>query len=404
MTLTYQTVDSIGTGVRFGFSQIGDEYYVLQGVTVASTTSDTIGSSHAASSIHIDGSVYALLSAIRLVAGLSDVTIGTTGIVGADLNGIHFQGPNCVLTNFGQVTAGDGFGVLSDGDFASITNYGVISGNSAVSLSQSGDTGGTLINGGTIAASGFTGASGDIKLYNGVFSEGADTLVTNLAGGIISAISLEGAGVRIDGSVSALPVNRSLTVNYGEITSLQFFGVYFDGITSDTVTLRNFGTISGGDGAFRGKNETDIVINGGFMDGDVKLGSGDDIFKMKGSGTVNGSIWGEIGDDTIYGGTSDDIIFGGSNADLLAGKAGDDSLDGGAGGDELRGGKGDDDVAGGAGNDTLNGENNDDTLDGGKGDDVLLGEKGNDTLDGGTGDDILTGGNNLDTFIFGLKA
>jgi Ca2+-binding RTX toxin-like protein len=53
-----------------------------------------------------------------------------------------------------------------------------------------------------------------------------------------------------------------------------------------------------------------------------------------------------------------------------------------------------------SGNDILNGGSQADSLYGGAGDDTLNGNGGNDVLDGGAGNDILTGGAGNDTYLF----
>jgi len=85
-----------------------------------------------------------------------------------------------------------------------------------------------------------------------------------------------------------------------------------------------------------------------------------------------------IGDLTSTGAN---VLNGGDGQDVLNGRGGNDFLVGGKGNDVLQGD--DADLA------TLDG---DDTLTGGDGDDVLIGGGGNDTLSGGDGNDILAGG------------
>ncbi|MCP4998825.1 MAG: calcium-binding protein, partial [Hyphomicrobiales bacterium] len=404
MATTFQTTDLIGAGIQFSYGANDDALFVLAGVTVASTLSTAINSSFDDNVLQVDGAVYASGQAITMHGANAVVTIGATGSVGTDYTAgggaIYMNSLDGNLTNFGQISGNTAMGIITGSDNVNIENHGSISGASGVFLGLNGDTGCSLVNGGTVTASAYDDDARSYRFNNAVFSEGENTLVTNLAGGILSAISSEGAGIRFSAP------NGSTAINYGEISSLLYYGVVFEGSSGDHATFKNFGTIIGGTGAFSGGDETDMVHNGGFMDGDVTLGAGDDVFKMKPGGSVNGSIFGDDDNDTIYGGNADDILFGGQNIDLLAGKAGDDSLSGDGGGDELRGGQDDDDLYGGAGNDTLfggagddtlDGGFNNDTLDGGKGDDVLLGDKGNDVMDGGTGDDTLTGGNNLDT-------
>ena len=94
-------------------------------------------------------------------------------------------------------------------------------------------------------------------------------------------------------------------------------------------------------------------------------------FTVTGTDGVDGSAYGENGDDIIraFGGNDSSVAF-----------AGDDYQDLGAGDDRGWGLSGDDIMLGGAGNDVLNG---------GTGDDVLVGGRDDDTLDGGAGADRL---------------
>jgi VCBS repeat-containing protein len=116
--------------------------------------------------------------------------------------------------------------------------------------------------------------------------------------------------------------------------------------------------------------------------------------------SLNGSIFGGAGDDTIAGGTGKDTIYGGSGNDTLNGDNGVDVLYGGSGDDSLIGGNGTDSLYGGSGSDNVLGSEANDGLFGGSGNDSLKGGIGNDTLTGGWGADELTGGDGADTFKF----
>jgi Ca2+-binding RTX toxin-like protein len=128
-------------------------------------------------------------------------------------------------------------------------------------------------------------------------------------------------------------------------------------------------------------------------------------------GSLNDAIIGDAGDDILYGndgndslsgGADNDSLFGGTGDDYLAGGDGQDSLSGGTGSDTLDGGAGNDLVFGGSGDDRLEGGAGDDVLSGGSGNDVLFGDEGEDRLVGGSGDDSLVGGGGID--IFALEA
>ncbi|WP_371494184.1 hypothetical protein OG871_03660 [Kitasatospora sp. NBC_00374] len=96
---------------------------------------------------------------------------------------------------------------------------------------------------------------------------------------------------------------------------------------------------------------------------------------------------------TVAGGTGSDRI---TNDTALQG-----SLYGDAGDDVVQGGRGPDVIIGSAGDDTLRGGTGDDTLLGGSGRDTLLGEGGRDHLHGGAGEgNVLDGGPDTDSCDF----
>ncbi len=435
MTTTFQTTNSIGAGVRFLYAADDDSYFVLQGVTVASTDSNAISSLFEDNVLQVDGSVYSSFRAINMLGDRAVVTIGETGIIGSAQNSggtaVYLSSLQSTLTNFGQISGNNSIAVTTGKSFVSIENQGSISGSSGVFLGLFGGTGFSVVNGGTISASAHDDAVRSFRYNNAVHSEGGDTLVTNLASGILSAVSSEGAGIRFDGSFGGTSMSGSTAVNYGEISSLQYFGVYFSGLTGDTVTLQNFGTITGGAGAFMGHDEIDIVHNGGHMvgdvstggnkdkvfnsgqiNGDVDLGNGADVFRAYEGSQVTGGVAGGAGDDMLFGSSADETLDGGADADELRGAGGDDELLGGASGDTIWGGSGDDDVrgqngnddvSGGKGDDNVTGGGGNDTLNGNNGNDTLIGGSGNDTLTGGSDDDTLTGSSGADVFVFGLR-
>jgi Ca2+-binding RTX toxin-like protein len=117
-------------------------------------------------------------------------------------------------------------------------------------------------------------------------------------------------------------------------------------------------------------------------------------------GSLNDAIIGDAGDDILSGNDGHDSISGGADDDILSGGAGNDYLSGGDGLDSLSGGTGDDTLDGGAGDDLVDGSSGDDVVLGGEGDDQVYGGTGDDRLEGGAGDDLLTGGAGSDV-IFG---
>lgn len=95
-------------------------------------------------------------------------------------------------------------------------------------------------------------------------------------------------------------------------------------------------------------------------------------------------------DMTILGGNGTDSIVAGSGNDHLEGNNGKDKLWGGGGNDSLFGANGNDDLRGQDGNDELFGGNGKDRVDGGDGDDRLSGGLGKDALFGGAGNDVFS--------------
>ncbi|MCB9945183.1 MAG: hypothetical protein H6851_16375 [Geminicoccaceae bacterium] len=144
---------------------------------------------------------------------------------------------------------------------------------------------------------------------------------------------------------------------------------------------------NGGNDTLLGSNWGD-TINGGNGDDLIRGYGGDDI------------VSGGRGDDSIWGGDGNDDLSGDGGADTIGGGAGDDMIDGGNGGDTLYGGDGDDTVDGGAGRDTIWGGSGNDDLNGGAGRDTIYGGAGKDMIDGGEGNDILSGGGGADVYTF----
>jgi Ca2+-binding RTX toxin-like protein len=106
-----------------------------------------------------------------------------------------------------------------------------------------------------------------------------------------------------------------------------------------------------------------------------------------GNSTLDTTLQGLVGNDTLIGGSGNDTLIGGTENDYLDGRQGKDSLEGGNGNDIL---------VGDGGNDTLIGSTGDDLLSAGEGIDSLEGGAGNDTLFGGTDNDVLVGGTEND--------
>ena len=161
------------------------------------------------------------------------------------------------------------------------------------------------------------------------------------------------------------------------------------GDDGDDILIGNEGddTLEGGAGKDRiqaranaGLTLTDTQLTGqgtdthsGFETALLIGGAGNNVFDASKVTSLNVSLQGAGGNDTLKGGTKNDILWG---------QQGNDRIVAGSGHDILRGG---------IGNDTLFGQNGNDRLLGEDGNDILIGNEGNDTLEGGNGIDRIQG-------------
>ena len=387
MALTIQSTDLITTaGTAFTVAANGDDLFLRQGVLIASTRGDGIRSGNDDNTITIAGDVFATSTGIEMDGDRATVVITSTGSVLAtgdtagNFGGIELGGVDCVLLNAGEVSSTEGIGVTLNGNNGYIHNTGSIySASQAVFMGLFGKSDGRLVNDGVISTAGAFASLSD-RYGNGVFTEGANTQITNT--GEISTSYDDGAGVRI-----SFGGTNSSVLNIGSIVASTGFGVDFDIASS----LINAGTIFGGVNSVSGSNQVDSVINRGLMIGDVDMGDDNDLYYGR-YGAVEGDIFLGAGNDTASGGAEGERIEGGDGIDRIFGFGGDDNLFGDEGNDVLRGGDGNDGVNGGADNDDLGG---------GNGNDTLLGADGNDLLRGDMGADVLNGGDGFDRASYG---
>ncbi len=156
--------------------------------------------------------------------------------------------------------------------------------------------------------------------------------------GLIQVVGTYPLAYAVD-MIFATPGTVASLTNFGTISAAG--GTAIVGVNNGVDRIANFGIING-DVAEQGGS--DFFRNGGHVVGDVDLGAGNDLFKGW-DGTVEGTIHGRGGNDTIGGGISDDLIFGDAGNDMLKGNGGDDTLVGGVGHDFLTGGQGNDTFA-----------------------------------------------------------
>lgn len=110
------------------------------------------------------------------------------------------------------------------------------------------------------------------------------------------------------------------------------------------------------------------------------------------SSSVDHSIFGQDGNDTINGNDGNDLLAGNQGRDVINGGNGNDFISGGGRPEEILLSIGPADV--------LSSGFTEDELFGGAGGDILFGDFGNDELTGGADDDLLLGAEGDDTYFF----
>ncbi|MCP5072975.1 MAG: calcium-binding protein [Rhodobacteraceae bacterium] len=365
----------------------------------------------------------------------ADVVVGTEDYSRVTVNGeLTSDSANCMdlQGNYSTISIGQSGNVSSNGvamnlggDGYLVNNFGHISG--AWGITSYGGSG-TINNAGSIVGT----STGDYYYYEaGVYLIDTDDDAVNSAYNVVNSGTISG---------------NDYAIYAGEYS----FSTYF---ASDTTVVNSGLLLGGGSGSVYLGLGNDTMINSGVANGDVKMGGDTDLFDGRG-GTVNGTVFGESGDDTyiiddatinlsedaaqgtdtvqstvgwtlgdnfenltligsdhidgygnvesntITGNQGNNVLNGLGSADTLYGGAGDDKVNGGNGIDNLFGGDGDDRLRGQKGADIMKSEAGDDGLYGGEGNDNLFGGDDNDILKGGMGRDKLYGGDDADVFLY----
>lgn len=165
-----------------------------------------------------------------------------------------------------------------------------------------------------VTQSEFSFVDGDAIQLHG----GTNTVINH---GVVK--SATGYGISIP---SGAPAGLTTITNTGTISGEAGFFVN----TSDTVRLKNSGTIRGDETAYKTDfhDHADLMTNSGKIFGDIYLGGGNDAYNGK-SGMVRGVVYGGAGGDKLRGGSEHNEFFGDSGADRLTGGRGADRLAGG---------------------------------------------------------------------------
>jgi parallel beta-helix repeat protein len=264
---------------------------------------------------------------IDYVADGMEVTIGI-GVLVQDNSAIFSDHRGSALINDGTIFSSTDFAVQFVGDDSSIVNNGNIWGYKLGVYF--GGTVATLNNHGSIygyndAAVFFSQASDQVDLNNDgeIFGhDAAVRIVSDNDGGVIynaGTIRSEGIGISINTDPGLVTTIHNDGVIQGASGAISLFagGLHLD----------NRGMINGGIFS-NAADQIDVVVNRGKIDGEVFLGSGNDTFRGKGSGT-SGHVFGDAGDDKLIGGKENDTLDGGADSDLLRGGRGKDKLFGG---------------------------------------------------------------------------
>lgn len=239
---------------------------------------------------------------------------------------------------------------------------------------------GLVFNGG-----GSSGAGDQLILKNGVFDSvthaffnSADGRITLQVGSTISVINYQSVTAAINDLLTVTNRTYQFSAANDEVT-LDDNAIAGDGVSkltsASTSTPVEFTatsasmTIQAGDGD---DTLTILAIDSLFAAALSATGdNGNDLLDASAL-TINVSLQGNAGADTLKGGSGNDDLNGNSENDSIDGGAGNDSLQGGAGNDVLVGGAGNDTILGQGGNDTITGGLGSDFLDGGAGTDLLV--------------------------------
>lgn len=210
---------------------------------------------------------------------------------------IRVAGNTTISTSSGTaLNAGDAETIIEAGGSVQIreTSLPTREGSAALRTSGSVDNLGTI--------SGINTRALDGNFASAIDARNA-TITNRRNGGQIGKIQASGDAIVARGN--------TLIENDGEISSLFGAAVQAQGIDSTTVLRNNaqglirvgsaFESTGSSTTAYRGTSGTDVIVNEGTIVGDIALNGGNDIFLVKGDGTVTGTVDGGAGDHDAYG-------------------------------------------------------------------------------------------------------
>ncbi|MCB8819118.1 hypothetical protein [Microvirga rosea] len=308
------------------------------------TTVNAAVEGYPGATVAVDGSIFSQMDAISFAGMGCAITVGATGIVRGNNNGVYLGDDANTVINNGQISGSLNIlgtaAVVLDGSDNYIFNAGLFSGYYGIlgTATQGDGNLNHILNEGRIQA---TDTGILLTAINGLVPSTRATVDNPLDYGVFNSgtiiAGLTGVDIRLAGSVT----------NTGLIKA-SLVGITFN--TGDTF-LRNSGEIIAQTAVF-GSIDGDTLLNSGHLQGAILLNDGADLYDGR-EGTVTDAINLGDGNDTAYGGAGVETLLGGAGRDSLFGYGGSDDLDGGDGDDVLDGGTGADRMIGGSGDDTF---------------------------------------------------
>ncbi len=273
-------------------------------------------------------------SAVRFSDGLGfegTITNARSGLIDGANNGLYFGNAehDAEAINYGTIQS-DSRAVNIDGSGVDVENYGRI-------LGTGDQRNGTVYSDATAeefsvtnhryalidAGKGNDGAGVSFQVgdADGDVVEAELVNYGTIVGRGDGAGNLTGDGVRLfTGTAEGQTVFDGDIVNGGRILSEDAAGIRLSADVELDGEIRNDGLIKGAVGIDATENDTGVtIINRGTIEGDVLLGSGNDVFDGDG-GQVDGDINGGAGNDTLNAGDeTDTFVFDlGTGSDTVA--------------------------------------------------------------------------------------
>ena len=297
------TNEGLISGARSGITSEGATLMVANSGSIVGRGGNGIEAETEDHSILNSGTIQGAVSGIRVGPG---ALIENSGhIIGNEESGIFaisggLGGANLTATNDGTITA-ETFGIYVQEGHGHITNNGTITSNDGTGI--------------------FVGQFENVTSSNFVLNTG-----------VITAAQI---GIRSQGE-------GDLLVNEGSVFSRVAVQMeLLDGALTDFNTLINTGSLTGSVYAILGSVGSERITNSGYINGDVSLGFGNDIFHGE-LGFLNddAEIFLGGGNDELYGGEGRERVYDGSGDDTVVGNGGNDSFRAGSGANFYDGGDG----------------------------------------------------------------